>query len=348
MIGAERIACMISGQARRCWLQSPFAQIVTGRAGVEMRKITTLFSRRQALLGAIAGAIGAGFRAAAAQSTGSSTSPPSANLSGRTALVTGSTDGLGREVAIRLAALGAQVIVHGRNRERGAEVVRQIQAAQGKAVFYAADLASLAETRKLAETVQAHHERLDILINNAGIGTGGSNERRTSVDGHELVFAVNYLAGYLLTLSLLPLLERSAPARIVNVSSLGQQAIDFSDVMLTRGYSGSRAYSQSKLAQILFTVDLSDEFPPERLTVNSLHPATFMNTTMVKSSGRTPLTTVDEGADAVMQLAVSPALAGRTGLYFNGLKEARANPQAYDADARSKLRALSRELTGIG
>jgi NAD(P)-dependent dehydrogenase (short-subunit alcohol dehydrogenase family) len=312
-----------------------------------MRMITSLFSRRQALLAAIGTTIGLGIRAAGAQSADAA-SPQSANLRGKIALVTGSTDGLGREVAIRLAALGAQVIVHGRSRERGADVVRQIESAGGKATFYAADLASLSETRKLAETVRANHERLDILVNNAGIGTGGSNERQTSADGHELVFAVNYLSGYLLTHLLLPLLERGAPARIVNVSSLAQQPIDFDDVMLTRGFSGSRAYSQSKLAQILFTVDLSDELAADRITVNSLHPATLMNTTMVKKAGRAALTTVGEGADAVMQLAVSPALAGRTGLYFNGLNEARANAQAYDADARAKLRMLSRKLTGVG
>lgn len=302
-------------------------------------------SRRRTLLAAIAGTLGLGMRGAAAQSNGASTA--GVDLKGKTALVTGSTDGLGREVALRLAALGAQVIVHGRNRERGAEVVRQIESAKGKAVFYVADLASLAETRKLAETVLAHHQRLDILINNAGIGSAG-NERRTSVDGHELVFAVNYLSGYVLTQMLLPLIQRSAPARIVNVSSLGQQPIDFDDVMLTRGYSGTRAYSQSKLAQILFTIDLAGQLPPDRVTVNCLHPATFMDTSMVRNAGRQPMTTVAEGADAVMQLAVSPALAGRTGLYFNGLKEARANDQAYDANARAKLRALSRELTGVG
>jgi NAD(P)-dependent dehydrogenase (short-subunit alcohol dehydrogenase family) len=309
-----------------------------------MSKVSIDLSRRRTLLAAMAGALGLGIRAATAQSNGASST--GVDLTGKTALVTGSTDGLGREVALRLAALGAQVIVHGRNRERGAEVVRQIESAQGKAVFYAADLASLAETRRLAETVLAHHQRLDILINNAGIGSVG--ERRTSVDGHELVFAVNYLSGYVLTHMLLPLIQRSAPARIVNVSSLGQQPIDFNDVMLTRGYSGTRAYSQSKLAQILFTIDLAGQLPPDRVTVNCLHPATFMDTAMVRNAGREPMTTVAEGADAVMQLAVSPALAGRTGLFFNGLKEARANDQAYDAQAREKLKALSRELTGVG
>jgi NAD(P)-dependent dehydrogenase (short-subunit alcohol dehydrogenase family) len=128
------------------------------------------------------------------------------SLSGKTVLVTGSTDGLGREVARRLGAMGATVIVHGRNVERGEEVVRDIHEAGGEAVFYRADLASLDEVAALAETVLENHDRLDILINNAGIS--GRGERRTSVDGHELVFAVNYLSHFLLTQRLLPACNR--------------------------------------------------------------------------------------------------------------------------------------------
>lgn len=312
-----------------------------------MQQFTTSVSRRKAIAAAIAVALGLGARSTMGQPAAGLEG--TATLSGKTALVTGSTDGLGREVAKRLAALGATVIVHGRNRERGAEVVASIEGdGRGSAVFYQADLASLDEVRALAETIRANHERLDILINNAGIWTDGDDARRTSADGHELIFAVNYLAGYLLTHSLLPLLERSAPARIVNVASLAQQPIDFDDVMLTREFSPARAYAQSKLAQVLATVDLADELPADRVTVNSLHPATLMDTTMVEKAGATPRSTVDEGADAVMQLAVSPALAGRSGLYFNGMNEARANAQAYDPDALAKLRVLSRELTGIG
>lgn len=270
-------------------------------------------------------------------------------MSGKTVLVTGSTDGLGRRVATELAALGAAVIVHGRNRERGAEVVREIEAnGRGSAVFYPADLASLDEVRRLADTIAEHHDRLDVLINNAGIwSNAGDESRRTSADGHELVFAVNYLSGFLLTHRLLPLMKRSAPARIINVSSLAQQPIDFDDVMLTRGFSSSRAYAQSKLAQAMFTFDLARELADDGITVNSLHPATLMDTTMVEKAGATPRSTVEEGAQAVMQLAVSPELEGRTGLFFNGLRETRANAQAYDEEARAKLRELSETLTGI-
>jgi NAD(P)-dependent dehydrogenase (short-subunit alcohol dehydrogenase family) len=268
------------------------------------------------------------------------------SLTGKTALVTGSTDGVGRVVAERLGKMGARVLVHGRDRARGEGVVADIKAAGGSAEFLAADLAALAEVRRLAQAVRGTTDRLDILINNAGIGSAGA-ARQTSADGHELRFAVNYLAGFLLSYLLLPLIKQSAPARIVNVASAGQQAIDFADVMLTRGYSGSRAYCQSKLAQILFTIDLAAELEISGVTVNALHPATYMNTTMVRRAGVTPISTVEEGAEAILNLAAEPALAGRSGLYFNGLREARADRQAYDADARARLRALSLELTGL-
>jgi NAD(P)-dependent dehydrogenase (short-subunit alcohol dehydrogenase family) len=265
-----------------------------------------------------------------------------------TALITGATDGVGRLVACQLAAKGFRTIVHGRSRERGESLVREIEAAGGKATFLAADLSSLAEVRKLADAVRGTTDRLELLINNAGIGSVGAvSGRQVSADGHELRFAVNYLAGFLLTRLLLPLVKASTPARIVNVASAGQQAIDFGDVMLEKDYSGTRAYRQSKLAQILFTVDLAEELKGSGVIANTLHPSTYMNTTMVRQSGTTPISTVEQGAEAIMQLAVSPALEGRSGLYFNVLREQRADAQAYDAGARAKLRDLSRVLTGV-
>ena len=263
-----------------------------------------------------------------------------------TALVTGATDGVGRVVARQLGAAGLRVLVHGRDPGRGEGVVRDIQQAGREAEFIAADLASLAEVRRLAASVADRVDRLDLLINNAGVGSAGPG-RQVSADGHELRFAVNYLAGFLLTRLLLPQLRENARARIVNVASAGQQAIDFDDVMLTRGYSGSRAYCQSKLAQILFTVDLAAELEGTGVTVNALHPATYMNTTMVRQAGVTPWSTVEQGAEAILNLATSAALADVSGLYFDGLREARAQAQAYDADARARLRTLSFALTGL-
>src|SRR5690606_31920344 len=165
------------------------------------------------------------------------------------ALITGSTNGLGREVAQALGERGWHVVVHGRDHARGLEVVEEVTAAGGTAAFYQADLASMEEVRRLAAAVARDHDRLDALVNNAGIWLTGDDERRLSADGYDLSFAVNYLAGFQLTRALLPLLRRSAPSRILNVASVAQTPIDFDDVMLEHGYSGSRAYGQSKLAQ---------------------------------------------------------------------------------------------------
>lgn len=268
------------------------------------------------------------------------------DLHGKIALITGSTDGVGRVVAERLGEAGARILVHGRDGKRGNDVVDAIQGVGGRADFLMADLGSLDQVTNLAQTVQRTAGRLDILVNNAGIGTAGA-ARQTSSEGYELRFAVNYLAGFLLTRRLLRLLQASAPARIVNVSSAGQQAIEFDDVMLTRDYSGARAYCQSKLAQIMFTFDLAEELGGSGVTVNALHPATYMNTAMVRRAGVTPHSTVEQGAEAILNLAASPALDGCSGRYFSGMREARANAQAYDVDARRRLRSISLELTGL-
>lgn len=271
------------------------------------------------------------------------------NLKDKTILVTGSTDGVGRLVARRLADHGARVLIHGRDRHRGEQLLDQIGAAgHGSATFLLADFSSLAEVRRLAHVVHQDCDRLDVLINNAGIGSGGSaGNRQTSQDGHELRFAVNYLSGFLLTRLLLPLVMLAKAARIVNVSSLGQHPIDFEDVMLTRDYSGARAYAQSKLAQIMFTFDLARELNPATVTANCIHPATYMATTMVRQSGVMPISTVDEGAEAILNLAVSEELDGRSGQFYNGLRPSRANPQAYDDSTRERLRVLSLRLTGL-
>jgi len=271
------------------------------------------------------------------------------NMEGTTVLVTGSTDGVGRYVAAKLAAAGAKVLIHGRDKARAKTLADEITG-QGhtEPAFYPADLSSLAGARQLAEAVLAEHKRLDVFISNAGIGSRTSGpERQTSADGHELRFAVNYLAGFLLARLLLPLLKASAPSRIVNVASLGQHPIDFEDVMITKGYGGARAYAQSKLAQIMFTIDLSRELEGSGVTVNALHPATYMNTTMVRQGGITPVSTVEQGGDAILHLAAGDDVTGKSGLFFNGMQQSQANPQAYDEAARRRLRELSLELTGL-
>ena len=260
-------------------------------------------------------------------------------------LVTGSTGGLGREVARRLGSMGAFVIVHGRNHERGMEVVEAIEReGVGNARFYAADLGSFEQVREFGETILRDYDRLDVLVNNAGLGRA-PDERILSQDGLELRFQVNHLSHFLLTRMFLPRLRANAPSRIVNVSSGAQQAIDFDDVMIEKNFSGGRAYAQSKLAQVMFTIDLAEELEGTGVVVNALHPATYMDTEMVRRAGLTPRATVGDGADAVMNLITSPDIG--SGGYFNRLRPARANAQAYDEEARGKLRRLSEELTGV-
>lgn len=283
-------------------------------------------------------------------STGASAQPDGAGtLQGKVVMVTGSTDGLGREVAVRLGNLGAHVLVHGRNLERGQEVVSEINSGPGSARLYQADLGSLAQVRELASAVRRDHGELHLLINNAGIGSGASDDgnRPLSVDGHELVFQVNYLSHFLLTHELLPLIRAAAPSRIINVASAGQRPINFDDVMMEHNYNPSNAYTQSKLAQILFTFDLADALKDTGITVNALHPASFMDTTLVRQAGADPRSSVSEGADAVMNIAIGEEFVDRTGVYMNGMRDARANAQAYDHEARRKLDELSRRLTGL-
>src|SRR6202790_3385895 len=271
------------------------------------------------------------------------------NMDGKTVLITGSTDGVGRYVATKLAAAGAKVLIHGRDSARAKTLSDAIKRAGGsEPTFYQADLSSLADTKRLGEAVRADHKRLDVFVSNAGIGSQNEGPaRQTSRDGYELRFAVNYLSGFLLARVLLPLLKASTPSRIVNVASLGQHPIDFDDVMITKGYSGSRAYAQSKLAQIMFTTDLSRELEGSGVTVNALHPATYMNTTMVREGGITPISTVEQGGDAILHLAAGDDVAGKSGLFFNGMAQSQANPQAYDEAARTRLRKLSLALTGL-
>jgi NAD(P)-dependent dehydrogenase (short-subunit alcohol dehydrogenase family) len=271
------------------------------------------------------------------------------DLTDRTVLITGATDGLGRGVAHALSARGATVLVHGRDPGRIAATVSELIDAGGDPVqirAYRADLGDLSQVRRLAEEVSVAEPRLDVLVNNAGIGgrVPGGETRSLSADGHELRFAVNYLSGYLLTRMLLPLLRASAPARIVNVSSAGQAPIDFDDVMLERDYSGWQAYCQSKLAQILFTVDLAEELAGTGVTANALHPSTFMPTKMVLNE---PQSTLEQGIDATVRLIADPDIAGVTGHYFNVRADARAHAQAYDPRARARLRELSDRLVGL-
>jgi NAD(P)-dependent dehydrogenase (short-subunit alcohol dehydrogenase family) len=256
-----------------------------------------------------------------------------------TILITGATSGLGRHLANVLADLGATVLVHGRDPARLDNVVNELGRSSHA---YQADFASLAEVRALADQVIADHDEVDALINNAGVGFGTRNAgREVSHDGYELRFAINYLAPVLLTRLLLPLLRDSAPSRIINVGSIGQTELDFTDLGSERGYSGINAYRRSKLALVAHTFDLADTLRDAGVLVNCVHPATFMDTPMIRDEDRAPVSTVAEGANAVLRLLKEET---NTGRFFDGTTEALAHPQAYDSQARRLLREATDQL----
>jgi NAD(P)-dependent dehydrogenase (short-subunit alcohol dehydrogenase family) len=255
-------------------------------------------------------------------------------LDEQTILVTGSTDGHGRRVAEELVGRGATVLVHGRDLEKVARVTDEIGAARG----LTADLSRLDDVRALAGQV----DELDTLVNNAGVVIP---ERQESADGNELTFAVNYLSHFLLTALLLDKLRE--PARIVNVSSIGQHPLDFDDLAYEQDFNGYYAYARSKLAQVLFTRTLAERLGDRDVTVNALHPATFMDTKMVLGPGGTPMSSVEEGVEATLRLITDPSLDDVTGGFYNGMREWRPDAQADDADARRRLWEESERLAGL-
>lgn len=269
-------------------------------------------------------------------------------------LITGATDGLGLKVATDLAAQGLTLLLHGRNPDKGERVLAGIREMTGndRLRYFNADFSSLAAVDHLAAAIASSQTRLDVLINNAGLGAGPDPKRReTSANGFELRFAVNYLSPFLLTHRLLPLLRRTAEkaggARIVNVASAAQRAINFADVMLEKNYDGMGAYSQSKLALVMFTFDLAKELAGTGVTVSALHPASLMDTKMVREWFGTARASVEEGAYCVERLAVSVEFARASGLYFDHDKPSRAQEQAYEERARKQLRELSFRWVGL-
>jgi NAD(P)-dependent dehydrogenase (short-subunit alcohol dehydrogenase family) len=273
---------------------------------------------------------------------------PAADVQGREIImITGSTGGLGREVALQLAGPGTHIIVHGRSIERGQEVVAELQARGSTARFVGADLGSLAQVRGLAAQLAREYDRLDLLINNAGIGRGQENApREVSADGHELRFQVNYLSHFLLTRELLPLLVAGAPSRVVSVSSgaQGGGTIPFDDLMYERPpYVGNTAYARSKLAQIFMTLDMAEEMQGSDVTFAAVNPGGFLDTDMVRERGGTATMPTEEGA----RFVVNAARSTESGVYFNEMEIGRANDQAYDLEARRRLREISMQLVGL-
>ncbi|TVR78734.1 MAG: SDR family NAD(P)-dependent oxidoreductase [Rhodospirillales bacterium] len=274
-----------------------------------------------------------------------------AALADKVILVTGATDGIGKGTAGELAAMGARILLHGRRAERVTQAKHDLGriAPDARIDPFVADFSALAQVRELADAVIRRTDHLDILINNAGIGAGpsGAQRREQSADGHELRFAVNHLAPFLLTHLLLPLLAQGMPARVVNVASAAQRPIDFDNVMLERDYDGFRAYAQSKLAMVMATFEFARCLEEQAITVNAVHPGSLLDTKMVREGFGTPQGPVEQGIASEVFVATSPDLVDVTGTYFDELRPAKAHPQAYDADARRRLWRLSEQLTGL-
>lgn len=265
-------------------------------------------------------------------------------MADQTIFITGATDGIGMLTATALAKQKTHLLLHGRNQEKLDKVIKEIKTLSGNQNIegFVADFSSMNEVRQLAKDILARHDKIDILINNAGAGFAAS---RYGKDGTELRMAVNYFAPFLLTNLLLPALKKGAPSRIVNVSSAGQSPVNFDDIMMEKNFDGVTAYCQSKLALIMFTIDLAEELKEDNVTVNALHPGTYLDTNMVRDANIKPQGIPQSGANAELYLATSPELKNVSGKYFNVKKEAKANAQAYDAKARKRLKELSLQLT---
>jgi len=256
--------------------------------------------------------------------------------------LTGATGGIGRATALGLAAQGAVLFLHGRDERRLQALVGELSAQGAQVRGFQADLSSLSETVRVAREVARAAPRLDVLVNNAGVGFGRDSTRReVSRDGYELRFAVNYLAAFLVSEELLGM---GLPRRcIINVASAGQETVDFSDLMTERGYGGVRAYQRSKLAMIMMSIDCASLHPG--VQVQSLHPGTYLDSGMVREAGIQPLGPVSRGAESILGVLEEALGGGQSGRYFNQRNPTQALAQAYDTDARARLREASLALT---
>ena len=284
-------------------------------------------------------------------------------MTGKTVLVTGGTSGIGKATALGLAAMGAHVVITGRDRDRTEDSAGEIRAAGGGQVdVFVADLSSQSEVRRLAAEVLQRYPHLDVLINNVG---GYWNTRHVTADGLERTFALNHLAPFLLTNLLLDRLSQSAPSRVVTVSSNAQALgrIDFDDLQGERSYSGSRAYDQSKLANVLFTYELARRLQRSprpgqaAVTANALHPG-VVNTSFGAEDPasvqrvfvpflRPLMKTPAQGAATSIHLASAAELSHVTGQYFANSKSKRSSQRSYDEAAAARLWQVSADLVGL-
>lgn len=267
------------------------------------------------------------------------------DMKNRTVLVTGSTDGIGKETALQLARMGAEVLLHGRDLEKGMHVQEEIRRATGndRLQFFQADLSMQKQVRMMAAEIRESQDRLHVLINNAGTF---EPVRRTTEDGLEKTFAVNYLAQFLLTRELLDLMERSGPARVINVASIAHWngAMDWSNLQGERRYEGFDAYARSKLAVVLFTYSLARRLNDSSVTANTLHPGTIRTKLLRAGFGDLPGGTPAKGARTPVYLASSAKVERTSGKYFEECKAVRSSPRSYDQELQEELWRISERL----
>ncbi len=271
-------------------------------------------------------------------------------MKGRTILVTGSTDGIGKATATELARRGAKVLLHGRNSEKGRAVLEEIRRITGNdsLEFFKADLSSLRQVRDLAAEVKDRHDQLHVLINNAGTF---SSRRQMTEDGLEMTFAVNHLAPFLLTHELLDLLKGSAPSRIVTVASIAHwnAKVDWNNLQGERHYDGFQAYALSKLGDILFTYALARRLQAEgaKVTANCLHPGVIRTKLLHAGFGDYPGAAPEEGAKTSVYLACSPDVEDVSGLYFENRRPSRSSPKSHDMELQERFWQISMKLAKL-
>lgn len=269
----------------------------------------------------------------------------SETLKGRTVLVTGSTDGIGKATAVELALRGAKVLLHGRDSEKGQKVLEEIVNSTGNksSEFIEVDLASQGQVRKLASDVKKGQDELHVLINNAGTF---QPQRRLTEDGLETTFAVNHLAPFLLTNELLDLLKRSAPSRIITVASMAHwnAKVDWNNLQGERHYDGFQAYALSKLGNILFTYALARRLQGTGVTANCLHPGVIRTKLLRAGFGDYPGATPKEGARTSVYLASSPEVEGISGRFYENCRPAQSSPISHDRDLQEMFWQISMKL----
>jgi NAD(P)-dependent dehydrogenase (short-subunit alcohol dehydrogenase family) len=268
-------------------------------------------------------------------------------MSAKTILVTGSTNGIGRQIAQKLARKGAEVLLHGRDPSKGQSVMDEIRRVTGsdRLQFFQADLASRQQVHSLAEEINESYDRLHVLINNAGTY---QPERRLTEDGLETTFAVNYLAPFLLVRELLPLLKKSAPSRIICVASIAHwnAQVNWNNLQGEMHYDAFDAYALSKLCIILFTYTLAERLKGTGVTANCLHPGVIKTKLLQAGFGDHPGDTPEKGAETSVYLACSSEVKDVTGRYFEKCKPVRSSPLSYDRELQEMLWRVSEKLTG--